>query len=222
LLLGADHRHRHDRGPGLEGEAHEAEAEVLELVALGERLADAAGALGEDQDRFLGLEQAPAVLRRAGDLAPSTEQVRGERHRRDEALDHGADRPRRLGGEEHRRADDHGVEGELPRVVGHHQHPAGGGDVLDALNLGAEVVAVEPPRQEEGVLDVLAREAERVEAVLVLPDRQGLAAGRVLVSETPIDIARRLLLQPLPRAHRGQRYGSAAAVSNLQRRWNAE
>src|SRR5215470_15687694 len=78
LLLGADDGNRHDRRAGLEREAHEPEAEVLELVTARERLGDAAHALGKDEDRLLVLEEAAAVLGRAGDLAPTVEEVAGE------------------------------------------------------------------------------------------------------------------------------------------------
>ena len=91
--------------PGLEREPHEAEAELLQLVALRERLRDALGALGKDQDRLFVLEQAAAVLGRAGDLPPAREQVRDERQRLDVLLDHGAHDARRIVLEEQRAAD---------------------------------------------------------------------------------------------------------------------
>ena len=107
----------HDRRAGLEREPHEAVAELLQLVALRERLGDALGALGEDEDRLFVLEQAAAVLGRADDLAPAREQVRRERQRLHVALDHGAHDARRIVLEEHGAADADGVERQLARVV---------------------------------------------------------------------------------------------------------
>ena len=67
-------RDRHDGGPGLDREAHEAEPELGQLVALVERLRDAARALGEDEQRLALLEQTLGVLGHAHDLADAREQ----------------------------------------------------------------------------------------------------------------------------------------------------
>ena len=123
--------------PRLEREPHEALAELGELVALRERLADAARALGEHEHGLLGGEQAAAVLRRAGDLAPAREQVRRERHGRHEELDHRAHEARLRRLEEARAADHEAVERQLAGVVGDEDHAAARRDVLDAVTRSA-------------------------------------------------------------------------------------
>ena len=56
-LLAADHRHGHDRRTGAQGDLHKAAAaEALEPVALGERLARALHALGEDRNQLILFE----------------------------------------------------------------------------------------------------------------------------------------------------------------------
>ena len=75
LLLGADDADRHDGRPRLEREPHEAEPELLQLVALREQLGDAAHALGEDENRLVVREQAAAVLGRADDLPAAREEA---------------------------------------------------------------------------------------------------------------------------------------------------
>ena len=62
-LLGAHDGAGHDRHPGPDGRGDEpAAAETLQLVALGERLADALEALGEDPDELALAEQPVGVL----------------------------------------------------------------------------------------------------------------------------------------------------------------
>ena len=151
LLLGADHRDRHDRRAGLEREPHEAVAELGELVALRERLRDAARAFGEHQHRLVGREQAAAVLRRAGDLAPAREQIRRERHASGRST-----RPSRAAGaaaaargstrrRSRRRRTGAGRSGSRRTARGRDV-----GQVLDPERSRAEVVAVQPARDGRG------------------------------------------------------------------------
>ena len=103
LLLAADDRDGDDGRVRLDGEAHEAEAELGELVALVERLRDAARSLGEDEQRLALLEEARRVLGHADDLTDAREEERDEGERLRPLLDHRADDPRRLDVHEHRR-----------------------------------------------------------------------------------------------------------------------
>ena len=89
---------------GLDREAHEAEAELGQLVALVERLRDAARPLGEDEQRLALREQARRVLRHADHLTDAREEERHERQAERPLLDHRADEARRLGVHEQRRA----------------------------------------------------------------------------------------------------------------------
>src|SRR3984957_9756181 len=57
LLFAADDRDGDDRRVGLDGESHEAEAELGELVAVVEGLGDAARSLGKDKQRLALLEE---------------------------------------------------------------------------------------------------------------------------------------------------------------------
>ena len=65
-------------------------------------------------------------------------------------------------------------------------------ECFDAANLGAEIVAIEKPGKPNGVLDVLAREPERVEAELVLADGERFALLGVFIAESCIDEPRGL------------------------------
>src|SRR6266404_6996838 len=60
-LLGADHRNRHDRRPMTERQAHEAAAERLQHVTLGEELREPRDALGEEPDELAVPQQALGV-----------------------------------------------------------------------------------------------------------------------------------------------------------------
>src|SRR5262245_10217059 len=182
LLLGADHRNRHDRRGHLQREPHEPRAELGQLIALRERLGDPARALGEHEHGFLEREQPAAVLRRAGDLAPAREQIRRERHGRHEVLDHRSDQARLRWFEEARRGDHQAIPGELAGVVGHEHHAPGCRDVIDAERVRAKVVAVHPARDADRTAQVIARQPERIEAELVAVDDERLrAAGDVVV-----------------------------------------
>ena len=72
------------------------EAELGQLVALVERLRDAARALGEDEERLALREQARGVLRDADDLPDAREEQRHERQAEGPLLDHRAHDPRGL------------------------------------------------------------------------------------------------------------------------------
>jgi hypothetical protein len=148
--------------PPIDGHAHEAEAELGQLVAPVERLRDAARPLGEDQERLALREQALRVLGHADDLADAREEERDERQAVRPLLHHRADDARGLGVHEHRGADEDAVDRELARVVRDEQDPTGR-DVLDAVDLGAEVFPVERGDGDERVLRPLRVEAERVD-----------------------------------------------------------
>jgi hypothetical protein len=161
LLLRADHRDRHDRRSGLEREAQEAEAELLEDVALREALVHPTDALGKGDDRLLVLEEIDAVLR-CPDHAPGAhhEDVE-ERQPRQPVLAHPAHDPRRIGLEEGGRADHRGIERDLPGVVADQEHPAGQ-QVLGAAGLDAEVVAVDQRREDHPAPHGVGLQAPRI------------------------------------------------------------
>ena len=163
LLLAADHGDRDDRRARLEREAHEPEPEVDELVALVERLRDAARALREDEQRLVVLEQALGVLRHADHLPDAREEQRDERQRLRPLLDHRAHEARRLDIHEERRADERGVDRDLAGVVRDEQDAAGG-HVLLAEDLGAEVLPMEERDRGERPLRPLRIETELVHA----------------------------------------------------------
>ncbi len=108
----ADDGDRHDGRVGLDGEAHEAEAELGQLVALVERLRDAARPLGEDEQRLALREQPRGVLGHADDLADAREEERHEGQAHGPLLDHRAHDARRLGVHEHGGADERAVDAE--------------------------------------------------------------------------------------------------------------
>ena len=91
-LLGADDRHRHDRHPRAQRRRHEpAAAEPLQLVPLGERLADALEALGPHPDQ-LAAGRAAARRRRC---RPASSRPCGRTRRHDRRREHqvGAEQP---------------------------------------------------------------------------------------------------------------------------------
>lgn len=74
LFFGADDADGDDGEVVLEGEAHEAEAEVLELVGFVVGLADAADAFGEDEDGGADLGEESEVVACAEDLSGAREE----------------------------------------------------------------------------------------------------------------------------------------------------
>ena len=69
LFLRSQNRSRDDRCPGREGEPHEAVTERLQLIALTERLGNAANSLGEGENRFLTFKQTSRIVWKSWNLA---------------------------------------------------------------------------------------------------------------------------------------------------------
>ncbi len=182
LLFPADDRDGNDGRSRLDREAHEAETELAELVALVERLRDAARAFGKHEERFVLLEEAPRVLRDADDLADAREEKRHERERLRPLLDHRADEARWLDVHEHRRADERAVDRNLPRVI-RDQENASRGDGLGAEHLAPEIVPMKPRGGRERVLRPLRIEAERIHAGLTEVQRDAREARLELFAE---------------------------------------
>jgi hypothetical protein len=146
-----------------DGEAHEPQAELGQLVTLVESLRDAPGPLGEHEQGLSLVEEALGVLLHTDHLADAREEQGHEGQADRPFLDHRADDARRLGVHEHRGADEGAVDRHLPRVIRDEQD-APLRDVFDAVDLGAEVPAVQEPDGREGVLGPLGIEPERVDA----------------------------------------------------------
>ena len=101
---------------------------------------------------------------------------------------------------EQRAADADGVERQLARVVRHQQH-APARDVGDAVRLDAKVGAVEEAGDQRRDLGLVAVEAERIVAVLVLPGRQRLELGAKGGIELGVDPGLDARFEPCRGAH---------------------
>ena len=144
-LLGADDGDRDDRGAGPHrGLDEPAAAEAAQAVAVAVELLGPLAALREHEHELLLVEEQAVDVGRVGrDRADLREEHREARVAAEEVLDGQVQRPRagvllldRLG--DHRR-----VGRQRARVVGDEQGAAGGGHVLDALDLDPEPEAVE-------------------------------------------------------------------------------
>jgi hypothetical protein len=172
-VLGADDRDRHDRHAGAHGGPDEPPAaEATELVALPVELARALLPLGEHERELAFVVQQPLRVRRVGgDHADLVGQRADPGVPLEPVLGEHVDRAR--GGvlvpdglHDHRRVGRQGA-----RVVGHQQRATLGGNVLDALLLDAEPVAVvevehglqqvEDPLRPSPVVELAARLARR-------------------------------------------------------------
>ena len=162
---------RHDGRAGLEGEAHEALAEALQLVALVKGLVGTAGALGKDDHALFAFSM---LTQFSG--VPTMVPMRAAMR-----LTHGSfqnkysamPRARRGGfaSRSMRHREHHPVVGELAGVVRDDQDPPGR-DVGDAVGFDAEVVAVEDGAREQVAARLVRVEAVGVEAVLVQLERR--------------------------------------------------
>ena len=94
----------------------------VELVALVERLRDAAHPSGKTRSASPCSSRRVRVLGDAHDLPDAREEERDEGQRLRPLLDHRADEARRLGVHEHRGADERAVDRDLARVVRDEEH----------------------------------------------------------------------------------------------------
>lgn len=216
LLFAADDRDGHDRRPCLERQAHEAETEVGELVALVEGLRDAAGALGEHDDRLVLLEEPARVVGRADDLTAAREEHRDEGELGRPALDHAAREARRVGVEHERGVEQHAVDRHLARVV-RDDEAATRRHVMDASDLGAEIEAMKERRDEERVASDLGIEAERIAARFVQARLEAREARVELLAEQLLG-ARHQAVPEARRVHGGVVLSSRPPFVNATRR----
>jgi undecaprenyl-diphosphatase len=178
-LLGADHRDRHDRRLHPRAQVRDPGAERPQAVGLMIGLAERLLALGKDADRLAALEEDGPVRRRRLDGAEPSKRGADRRQvaheLRVEHPHHAMRRVLVLDGER----DHRGVERQRSRVVGGEQHRPVLGDVLEALDLDAPVVAVE---ELEERLDAGAQRRIEAEGIGAVPSHQRRAlAGAVAV-----------------------------------------
>jgi hypothetical protein len=191
-----------------------AAAEAAQAVALVEDLLRPLAPLGEDEDEgLLVAEQAMDVRRMRGDAPDLGREHREEGVTLEEVLDGDVERARPGVLLADCLADHRRVGGQGAGVVGDEEGAAGGGNVLDPLDLGAEPIAVEELDHApvEGALDPL-RAAPVVDTAL------GLDRGHELALAARRQPLGRGLLGTFagegewgPVRHRGRHCGSTGA-----------
>src|SRR5690606_24862375 len=172
----ADEGERDDRRARRHRQAREAGAEVDQGVAIAVQLGGAARALREHHEEPLRLEQPGGVLRKAGEVAEPAGPDGGERHPVEELLRHPLGQARRLELEEDRRQHHAAVERDPAGVVADQHGAAARRHVLDAGHRDLEVAAVEQAQEAVERAQVPARDAERIDAVVVERDLEALEA----------------------------------------------
>ena len=184
-LLGADDRHRDDRGAGAQRRRHEAAAaEALQLVPVGVALADALEALGEDADQLAVAHQPLGVGVAGQGGAGLAGQLGQHRHPEHQV---GAEQPQvavRPGARRARRRQSISASSAtVPEWLPTTSAGALVRQVLDAEDLGAEPVAVEQAQHGmEDRVGQLGVEAELVDLVL---RRSAGGAGRPAPTRRP-------------------------------------
>ena len=187
-LFVADDRDRHDRYAGAHRDLDEATAaEATELVALARELPGALRALGEhEHELLLVVQQAVRVVGVRRNATGARPQRADDRQRAEQVVGEPVDGPAELGLDavhDHRR-----VRRDRTAVVGDEERAALPGQVLEALPLDAEPVAVDRVVQAPGEAAHLLAATPAVDvagphAVIVVGrglrtgDRHQLAAG---------------------------------------------
>src|SRR5580700_4963308 len=137
-------------------------------MALREQLGCAAGALGENEEETLVLEEAIRVFREAREHPCAVGHPPQERYAVDELLRHPLCESRWIHVEEARHHDHRGVDCYAPGMIAYQHRAAPGGHVLDAARRDREVPPVKggegrPPEDEVLLGDAVGIETKGVE-----------------------------------------------------------
>src|SRR5947208_2512547 len=100
LLLGPDHRDRHDRGAGPEGDVQEAMPELAHAIALPEGPGERLHALREGEHGAAGAEQVRAGVAASGHGPDAPRRPAEQRQLHQAVFGHAVHQPRRVGGGE--------------------------------------------------------------------------------------------------------------------------